>query len=77
VLTGCEAHRGCETLRFPHFLDNWLTDGDEVVSLTCQLPFTPQEDYWYSFLLEAKSTQGHSADGRIRSIEKSKNLIRI
>jgi hypothetical protein len=25
---------------------------------------------WYSFLLEAESTQGHSASGRIRSIEK-------
>jgi hypothetical protein len=23
----------CETLRLPHFLDNMLTDGDEVVSL--------------------------------------------
>jgi hypothetical protein len=24
----------CETLRLPHFLDNRLTDGGEVVSLT-------------------------------------------
>jgi hypothetical protein len=28
-------------LRFPHFLDNWLTDGDEAVSLTCHPPFAP------------------------------------
>jgi hypothetical protein len=35
-----------------------LTDGGEVVSLTCQPPFTPQEDTWYSFLLEAESTPG-------------------
>jgi hypothetical protein len=34
-------------------MDNQLTDGGEVVSLTHQLPFTPQEDSWYSFLLEA------------------------
>jgi hypothetical protein len=34
-----------------------------------------QEDSWYSFLLAAESTQGHSAVGRIRSIEKSNDLI--
>jgi hypothetical protein len=28
-----EAHR-VETKRLPHFLDNWLTDGGEVVRLT-------------------------------------------
>jgi hypothetical protein len=54
--------------RLPHFLHNWLTDGGEVVSLTCQpAALYPQEDFWYSFLLE-----DHSAPGRIRSIE---NLI--
>jgi hypothetical protein len=30
----------CETSRLPHFLDNRLTDGDEVVSLTHRAPFT-------------------------------------
>jgi hypothetical protein len=49
---------GCETSRLPHFLDNRLTDGGEVASLTCQPPFTPQEDSWYSFLLEDESTPG-------------------
>jgi hypothetical protein len=29
-------------------------------------PFTPQEHSWYLFLLEAESTKGHSAAGRIR-----------
>jgi hypothetical protein len=33
-------------------------------------PFTPQENSWYSFLLEAESPQGHRAAGRIKSIEK-------
>jgi hypothetical protein len=42
-------------LRFPHFLDNQLTDGGKVVSPMRQPPFTPQEDSWYSFLLEAES----------------------
>jgi hypothetical protein len=31
---------GFETARPPHFLDNRLTDVDEVVSLTRRLPFT-------------------------------------
>jgi hypothetical protein len=39
-----------------HFLDNRLTDGGEVVSLTRRPPFTPQEDSWYPFVLEAEST---------------------
>jgi hypothetical protein len=31
--------------RTRHFLDNWLKDGNEVVSLTCQLGFTSQKDF--------------------------------
>jgi hypothetical protein len=75
VLQAVEAHM-VETSRLPHFLDNRLTDGGEVVSLMRRPAFTPQEDSWYSFLLEAGSTpQGHSAAGRIRSIKKSNDLI--
>jgi hypothetical protein len=48
--------KGCETLRFPHFLDSQQADGGEVVSLTRQLPFYSQQDSWYSFLFEAEST---------------------
>jgi hypothetical protein len=44
--------------RLPHFLDNRLTHGGEVVNLTRRPPFTPQEDSWYSFLLQAKSIAG-------------------
>jgi hypothetical protein len=32
--------RGCETSRFPHFLDNRLTDSGEIISLTRRPPFT-------------------------------------
>jgi hypothetical protein len=39
-------------------LDNRLTDGGKVVSLTRPPPFAPQEDSWYSFLLEVESTPG-------------------
>jgi hypothetical protein len=57
--------QGCEMSRLPHFIENWLTDGGEVVSLTHWPPCTPQEGSWYSFLLEAESTPGpgHSATG--------------
>jgi hypothetical protein len=49
----------CETSRFPHFLHNRLIDGGEVVSLTRrQATLYPQEDFWYSFLLEAELTPG-------------------
>jgi hypothetical protein len=44
--------------RIPHFLDNRLTHGGEVVSLTRRPPFNPQDDSWYSFLLEADSIPG-------------------
>jgi hypothetical protein len=37
-----------------HFLDNQLTNGGEVVSLTRLPCFTPQEDSWYLFLLGLK-----------------------
>jgi hypothetical protein len=46
-VTGRGGPYGCETLRFPRLLDNWLTDGSKVVSLTRRPPFTPQEDSWY------------------------------
>jgi hypothetical protein len=55
-VTGREEPWGCETSRLPHFLDNRLTDGGEVVSPSRRPPFTPQGDSWYSFLLEAEST---------------------
>jgi hypothetical protein len=47
-----------ETSRLPHFVDNRLSDDGEVISLTRRPPFTPQEDSWYSFELEAESTPG-------------------
>jgi hypothetical protein len=55
-VAGCGGPQDCETSRLPHFLDSRLTDGGEVVSLTRRSSFTPQEDSWYSFLLEAETT---------------------
>jgi hypothetical protein len=56
-VTGRRGPQDCETPRLPRILDNCLKDGGEVVSITRLPPFTNQEDSWYSFLLEAESTQ--------------------
>jgi hypothetical protein len=58
LLAGSGSPQGSETSRLPHFLENRLTNGGKVVSLTRRPPFTPREDTWYSFLLEAESTPG-------------------
>jgi hypothetical protein len=57
-VTGRGGPQGCETSRLPHYLNSRLTDGGKVVSLMRRPPFTPQEDSWYSFLLEVESTPG-------------------
>jgi hypothetical protein len=58
-VTGCGGPKGCETSRLPYILENQSTDGSEVISLMCQLAaLYPQEESWYSFLLEAESTPG-------------------
>jgi hypothetical protein len=75
TVTGRGNLQGRETPKLPYFLDNGPTDGGEVVSLTHRPHLKPQEDSWYSFLLEPESTQGHSAAARIRSIEKSNDYI--
>ena len=56
-VTGLGGPWGCETLRVPHYLDNLLTDG-KVVSPMRRPHFTPQENSWYLFLLEAELTPG-------------------
>jgi hypothetical protein len=57
-VTGRGGPQVCETLKLPYFLYSRLTDGGKIVSLTRWPPYTPQEDSWYSFLLEAESTPG-------------------
>jgi hypothetical protein len=58
---------GCETSRFPHFLNSRLTDGGEVVSLAHQPPFTPRQipGIEFCYLLET-ITLSHGAVGSIR-----------
>jgi hypothetical protein len=64
--------------KLPHFLENRLTDGGEVVSLT-HFPPRPLLPGRFLVLFSVKRlsrTQGYSAAGRIRSIEKSYDLIK-
>jgi hypothetical protein len=46
----------CETSRLPHFLDNRLTVGGEVVSLTRRQPFTSRKIPGTHFCQRAEST---------------------
>jgi hypothetical protein len=55
-----------------HLLDNRLTDGGEVVSLTCRPPFTPRKSPVRHLSYSLNGLQGHGEAGRIGSIE---NLI--
>jgi hypothetical protein len=57
-VTGREGPYFCETLWLPHFLDNRLTDGGEVVSLTPRPPFNLRKNPGTHFYLEAESTPG-------------------
>jgi hypothetical protein len=42
-VTGREGPQGCEKSWLPHLLENRLTDGGEVVNLTCRPHFTPRK----------------------------------
>jgi hypothetical protein len=50
-------------------------NGARLSALTLTLTFTRRKYFWYSFLLEAESTQGHSAAGRIMSMNNSNDTI--
>jgi hypothetical protein len=74
-VTGHEGPYGCETSRLPQFSRNRLTDGGEIVSPTRRPSFTPMKIPGTHFCYRLIRPQGHSAAGRIRSIEKSNHLI--
>jgi hypothetical protein len=51
-----------------------LTDGGEVVRLTCRHPLTRRKIPGTHFCQRLGRPQGHSAPGKIRSIEKSDDM---
>jgi hypothetical protein len=51
-------------------------DGGKVVSLTRRQPFTPRKILGAHFSYRLSRAQSHSAAGKIRSTEKSRDLIR-
>jgi hypothetical protein len=74
-LTGHAGPKGCETSRLPYFLHNRLTEGGEVVSFARRPPFTPRNIPDTHFCYRMSRLQGHSAARRMRSFEKSIDLI--
>jgi len=54
---GLRCPEGSRKLRFPDYM-TMAQDGGKVVSLMHWLLFIPRKYSWYSFLLEAESTQG-------------------
>jgi hypothetical protein len=74
--TGCGGPLGCEASRLSHFLDSWLTDGGQVVSLMLRPPFTPRKIPDTHFCYKLSRPQRHSTAGRIRWTENSNDLIR-
>jgi hypothetical protein len=74
VQLAVQAHRVVRRRGSHIFLVSQLTDGGDDVTLTRRPPFTPQEDSWYLFPLEATSTPGPECDW-IRYIEKFNDLI--
>jgi hypothetical protein len=67
-VTGREDPKGCETSRLPHFIDNRLTDGGEVVSHTRRPLFTPTKIPGTNFCERMSRPLGHSAAGSTGSI---------
>jgi hypothetical protein len=63
------AHRVVRRRGAHRFLDNRLTDDGEVVSLMRRAPFTPGKIPGNHFCQRVSRPQGHSAAGRITSIE--------
>jgi hypothetical protein len=58
----------------PHFLDNWLTDGGEVVSFTSRPCFTLQEDFL--ILISVMSCVRPGAVMRLEVLRKLKKKIK-
>jgi hypothetical protein len=59
VKWNCPCNRPWKPSRFPHFLENRLTDGGEFVSLTSRPPFTSRKIPPIHFCQRLSRPQGH------------------
>jgi hypothetical protein len=67
--TGLNRPLGLQELEAPRISKQSAYESGKVVNPIHQLPVPPTRYLWYSFLLEAESTLGHSAVGRIKSMK--------
>jgi hypothetical protein len=72
-VTGLGGPGGYETLRLPHFLDNRLTDGGKVVSLTHRPPFTPPPPGRFLVLISVRAWVEPRAIVRLEILGQLKN----
>jgi hypothetical protein len=70
TVTGRGSPQSCETSRFPHFLDNRLSDGGEDVSLTLRPPFTLRKNL---VLISAKGSVDTRPIVRMEGLGQLKN----
>jgi hypothetical protein len=64
---------GLQEVKDPRISRQTVHEGAKVVSSTHWPPLTPGGYSWYSFLLDAESTPGRVAAGRIMSMKNSKD----
>jgi hypothetical protein len=72
-VTGREGPLGCEMSRLPYILDNRLTEGNEVVSLTRRPPFTPTGRFLA--LISVRGSVDPSAIERLELLGLLKNSV--
>jgi hypothetical protein len=76
AIRGRKGPWGCETSRLPHFQDRRLTDVGGDVNFTPRPTYMPSKISSPHFCYRLSRPQGRSAAERIRSIEKSNDIVR-
>jgi hypothetical protein len=74
-ITGLDRPLGFQKVEASQISRQSAHEGGKVVSPTHRPPLPPRKDSWYSFLLEAESTPGHSATKTIMPLKNSNDTI--